>query len=297
MSSLPNNFGAAFDLSALKNPARTESPSGFSITQENLLNEVLPASHQQVVIVICWSPRSPQSQAVMTALGSLHAEDAAKQGGSEWLLANVNVDTEPAVARALQVQTLPLALAIIQEQIVPLFETVPTAPQLRMVIDKVLSLASERGLGSAAAASNEPAKEPLEPEEAAALDALEAGNFNAAKDAYVAWLKRTPGNSQAQLGLAQVELMIRLDGVDIADVIAKADLDLSNFEIQMQAADAQMAQGEFGAAFTRLIEAIKISSGDDRKAIREHLVELFQLVDPSDPILIRARQQLASALY
>ena len=290
MSSLPNNFGAAFDLSALKNPARTESPSGFSITQENLLNEVLPASHQQVVIVICWSPRSPQSQAVMT-------EDAAKQGGSEWLLANVNVDTEPAVARALQVQTLPLALAIIQEQIVPLFETVPTAPQLRMVIDKVLSLAAERGLGSSVAASNEPAEEPLEPEEAAALDALEAGDFNAAKDAYVAWLKRTPGNSQAQLGLAQVELMIRLDGVDIADVIAKADLDLSNFEIQMQAADAQMAQGEFGAAFTRLIEAIKISSGDDRKAIRERLVELFQLVDPADPILIRARQQLASALY
>ncbi|TSA19807.1 MAG: co-chaperone YbbN, partial [Actinomycetales bacterium] len=50
-------------------------------------------------------------------------------------------------------------------------------------------------------------------------------------------------------------------------------------------------------AFTRLIELIKVSVGDDKKSVREHLLELFTLVDPSDPDLISARKELASALY
>src|ERR1019366_3437474 len=165
MSSLPKNFGSAFDLSALKNPIPTQELSGISMNQEKLMRDVLPASDAQVVILICWSPRSTESLAVMAAMGKLYEEDSVKPGGAGWLLANVNVDLEPAVAQALQVQTVPLALAIIQEQVVPLFETVPTVPQLRMVIDKVLALAVERGLG----AQESELEEKLEPEEVRAL--------------------------------------------------------------------------------------------------------------------------------
>ena len=178
MSSLPKNFGAAFDLSVLKNAGVTHEVSGVGINQVNLVQDVLPASHAQVVILICWSARSPQSQAVMTALGQMHQEDSAKPEGAGWLLGNVNIDAEPEVAQALQVQTVPLALAIIQEQVVPLFESVPTVPQLRLVIDKVLSLAAERGVG--VTTPTEPGTEPveqLEPEEIEALAALESGGL------------------------------------------------------------------------------------------------------------------------
>jgi len=293
MNSLPKNFGAAFDLSSLKNPISAQELSGISINQEKLMQDVLPASHAQVVILICWSARSTESQAVMSALGKIHEEDSAKPSGASWLLGNVNVDLEPAVAQALQVQTVPLALAIIQEQVVPLFETVPTVPQLRMVIDKVLALAVERGLGAQESAPIEK----LEPEEVRALDALEAGDFIAAKTAYLEWLSRAPKSSLAQLGLAQVELMLRINGLDSAEVIAQADIEQSNIKLQQQAADCEMALGNFEAAFNRLISSIKLTSGDDRKEFREHLVGLFALVDGADPILVRARQQLASALF
>ena len=296
MSSLPKNFGAAFDLSTLKSPIPAPELSGISINQEKLMKDVLPASDVQVVILICWSPRSTESQAVMAALGKLYEEDSVKLGGAGWLLGNVNVDLEPAVAQVLQVQTVPLALAIIQEQVVPLFETVPTMPQLRMVIDKVLALATERGLGAQSNESNEP-EEKLEPEEVRALDALEVGDFLAAKVAYQEWLGRAPGNSLAQLGLAQVELMLRINGLESAEVIAQADIEQTNIKLQQQAADCEMALGKFEAAFIRLISSVKLASGDDRKEIREHLVGLFALVDSTDPILIRARQQLASALF
>jgi putative thioredoxin len=191
-----------------------------------------------------------------------------------------------------------LALAIIQEQVVPLFESVPTAPQLRLVIDKVLALAAERGVGSAAPL--EPGAEPveqLEPEEIIALAAMESGDFAAARSAYRDWLNRAPGNALAQLGLAQVELLIRIDGVDTATAITSADAAPGDVALARSAADCEVAIGHYESAFTRLISVIKQASGDDRKEIREHLVGLFALVDPADPILTRARQQLASALF
>ena len=298
MSSLPKNFGAAFDLSVLKNAGVTHEVSGVGINQVNLVQDVLPASHAQVVILICWSARSPQSQAVMTALGQMHQEDSAKPEGAGWLLGNVNIDAEPEVAQALQVQTVPLALAIIQEQVVPLFESVPTVPQLRLVIDKVLSLAAERGVG--VTTPTEPGTEPveqLEPEEIEALAALESGDFATARSAYRAWLNRAPKSALAQLGLAQVELLMRIDGVETAATIAAADAAPSDVALARSAADCEVAIGHYESAFTRLISLIKQASGDDRKDIREHLVGLFALVDPADPILTKARQQLASALF
>jgi len=297
MSSLPKNFGSAFDLSALKNPVKAEELSGVSITQSNLMQDVLPASHAQVVILICWSPRSAQSQSVMAALGKMHEDDSEKAEGAGWLLGNVNVDAEPEVAQALQVQTVPLALAIIQEQVVPLFETVPTVPQLRLVVDKVLSLAAERGIGSTAPQSEGAPEEKLEPEEIKALEALDNGDFAGAKAAYQEWLNRAPSNPLALLGFAQVELLFRINGLDSAEIIAKADLNPTDIALALQAADCEIAQGNFEASFARLIAAVKQASGDERKEVREHLVGLFALVDPADPILIRARQQLASALF
>ena len=297
MSSLPRNFGSAIDLSALRNPVVQQELSGVTITQASLMQDVLPASHAQVVILICWSPRSAQSQSVMAALGKMHAEDSATPTGVTWLLGNVNVDLEPEVAQALQVQTVPLAIAIIQEQVVPLFETVPTLPQLRAVVDKVIALAAERGVGTAAAEAENVAEEKLEPEEQRALEALDAGDFTTAVATYREWLSRAPGNPLALLGLAQVELLLRINGLDGEDVISRANQSPSNFVLAKQAADCEISQGNFAAAFARLIAAIKESGGDDRKEIREHLVGLFALVDPADPILIKARQQLASALF
>ncbi len=297
MSSLPRNFGSAFDLSALKNPVKAEEIPGLSITQANLMQDVLPASHAQVVILICWSTRSPQSQSVAAVLGKMHEEDSAKPTGAGWLLGNVNVDLEPEVAQALQVQKVPLALAVIQEQVVPLFETVPTVPQLRLVVDKVLALAAERGIGSVAAETEDVVQEKLEPEEMKALEALDKGDFAAAKAAYQEWLNRAPNNPLALLGYAQVELLFRIDGLDFAEIISQANLDPIDIALTQKAADCEIAQGNFEGSFTRLISAVKLASGDERKELREHLVGLFALVDPADPILIRARQQLASALF
>lgn len=285
--SLPPNFGQAFDLSSLTKPkVDTSLPMpGIEVTVENLSTDILPLSLVRPVIVLMWSPRSKESADMVTTLGKLETEYK-----TSWSLARVNIDTHPEVAQAFQTKNVPYAVAIIAEQMVPLFEQPYPEAQIRMVLDKVLTLAAEQGVGEAPV-------EQLEPEEIEAMDALEAGNYVAAEAAYKKWLTRKPSENLAKLGLAQTQLLMRTEGLDLNSVIAESMADPTSIDLQLQAADVEMVNGGVEAAYTRLIHAVKVTTGEDRTKVKNHLLELFALVDASDPRLVAARKELASALF
>lgn len=293
---LPKGFSGAFDLSSLKAPAvDTSTLPGTSVTQENLVKEVLPRSANKVIVLICWSPRSPQSLELIETIAKFNESDKGDNEEAPWELAHVNVDKEAQVAQALQVQTIPFAVGIIAQQPVPLFENVPPNDQIRLVLNKVLELAAQKGVGSAPAEGS--TEVPIEPEEAEAMAAMETGDFAAAEVAFNKWINRQPGNVMAKLGLAQVQLLIRIKDLDPATVLAEAAANPNDLKKQIQASDIEIANGNNKEAFDRLIKAVKTYSGDEQKEAREHLLKLFSLVDPSNSDLIKARQQLASALF
>ena len=285
--SLPPNFGQAFDLSSLTKPkVDTSIPMpGIEVTVENLSTDILPLSLVRPVIVLMWSPRSKESADMVMTLGKLETDYKAA-----WSLARVNIDTHPEVAQAFQTKNVPYAVAIIAEQMVPLFEQAYPEAQVRMVLDKVLTLASEQGVGEAPV-------EQMEPEEIEAMDALEAGNFLGAEAAYKKWLARKPAENLAKLGLAQTQLLMRTEGLQLNDVIAQSMAEPSSIDLQLKAADVEMVNGGVEAAFTRLLHAVKATSGDDRIKVKNHLLNLFSLIDSSDPRLVAARKELASALF
>ena len=294
---LPKNFARAVDLSGLGKTAEVmETIPGIVVNQENLISEILPQSNSKVVILVCWSPRSTQAISLLEVMGKFEALDTNSDGDKTWVLGTVNVDAEPQVAQALQVQSVPIAIAVIQEQIVPLFESAPPEDQIRQVITKVISLAADRGVGATTEGGAVP-EIPMEPEEEIAMNALAEGDFVAAKAAYEKWLARKPGDNLAKLGLAQTELIIRITGLDAKDILAKAALAPNDLTLAIQAADLEIANGDNRSAFDRLIKLVKILEDPDRKKAREHLIQLFSLVDPQDPDLVKARQQLASALF
>jgi putative thioredoxin len=282
------NFGNAFDLSSLKKPATDQLPTvGIEVTQENLVSEFVAKSKEKVVVLLAWSPRSTQAKEILETLGKLEKAD-----NGAWLLGTVNVDAQPEVAQALQVKAVPIAIAIVAEQLLPLFESVPAPEQVRLVINKLLELASQKGVGSAPVGSTEM---PMEPEEEAAYAAMEKGDYKAAKLSYEAWLKRKPNEQVAVVGLSQVNLMIRIEGLDPVLTLQNAkDDDLTS---QLMCADIQIASGDYEAAFDRLLKVIKSKSGDERDQAKSHLISLFNLVDPTDARLIKARAALASALF
>ena len=281
-------FGNVFDLSTLKNPPVDTTPAfGKVVTQENLVADFVSKSKEKVIILLCWSPRSGQSKEILEILGKLEQADK-----DAWLLGTVDVDAQPQVAQALQIKSVPVAIAIIAEQLMPLFESVPPADQVRLVINKLLELASQKGVGSA---PEGPTEIPMEAEEVAAFEAMEKGDYKAAQRSYEAWLKRKPNEQVAVIGLAQVNLMLRIEGIDPVLTLKNAkDDDLTS---QLMCADIEIASGNYEAAFDRLLRAVKAFSAADRDKVKAHLISLFNLVDPTDPRLIKARSQLASALF
>ncbi len=282
------NFSNVFDLSTLKKSDLPETPiPGIAVTQENLVSDFVSKSKEQVVVLLCWSPRSAQSKEILDILGKLESADK-----GAWLLGTVDVDSQPQVAQALQVKAVPIAIAIVAEQLLPLFESVPQIDQVRLVINKLLELASQKGVGQAPEVL---AEIPLEPEEQAAYAALEKSDFKAAKIAYESWLKRKPNEPAAVIGLAQVDLMLRVDGLDPELTLKSAKSD--DLTSQLMCADIEIATGNNEAAFTRLLNVIRSFSGDEKEKAKLHLIQLFNLVNPSDPSLLKARNELASLLF
>jgi putative thioredoxin len=285
--SLPPNFGQAFDLSSLTKP-KTDPDlpmPGLEVTVENLNSNILPLSLVRPVIVLMWSPRSVESLEMVTTLGKLMNE---YQG--QWSLARVNIDTDPEIAQAFQTKNVPYAVAIIAEQMVPLFEQSYPEAQLRLVIDKVLTLSAQQGIGEAPV-------EQMEPEEEEAMNALESGEFAKAEAAYKKWLSRKPNENLAKLGLAQTQLLIRTEGLDLNKVIEDSAISPQDIELQLKAADVEIVNGGVEAAFSRLLNLVKATQGDEKNKVKTHLLNLFALVDKSDPRLISARKELASSIF
>jgi putative thioredoxin len=285
--SLPPNFGQAFDLSSLTKPKvdpATPLP-GIEVSVENLSSDILPLSLVRPVIVLMWSPRSTESVEMVKVLGKLEIDYK-----GTFALARVDIEAHPQVAQAFQTKAVPYAVAIIAEQMVPLFEQSYPEAQVRMVMDKVLTLASEQGIGQAPV-------EQMEVEEIEAMNALEAGNYVAAEAAYKKWLSRKPSENLAKLGLAQTQLLMRTEGLELSEVIDQSALNPGDITLQLKAADVEIVNGGVEAAFARLIHAVRATSGDERTKVKDHLLNLFALVDQSDPRLVAARKELASALF
>ena len=285
--SLPPNFSQAVDLSSLGKPApdMTSPIPGIEVTPLNLQAEILPLSKQKPVVLLCWTPRSPESVEMLQTFGNLEIE-----GEESWILAQVNVDEQAPVAQALQARAIPFGVVFIGGKAVPFLEQPVSEEQLREIIKKILSLAAQQGVGE------EPV-EPTEPEEDEALAALEQGDYETAEAAYKRLIARKPSDSYAKLGLAQVQLLARTHGVDGAQVMEDAIKHPDDIEIQIQCADVEVMSGYLEPAFERLLRLMVLFDGDEQKRIKERLLELFALVDPSDPRVIKARTQLANVLF
>jgi putative thioredoxin len=284
---LPPNFGQAVDLSSLGKPA-PQVPAvlaGISVTAKNLTAEFLDYSATKPAIILCWSPRSPESMATLEILGELESGN-----NGTWRLGNVNIDEQPQVAQALQTKTVPYAVAFVAAQLVPLFEQPYAKEQIALVINKVLELSAQQGVGA-------PPAEVIEPEEEEALQALDTGDFITAQAAYKKLLARKPNDSFAKLGLAQTELFIRTQGLNLESVKSAAQGDPLNAAAAMACADMEIINGDVQSAFDRLLHCVRNTSDEDKKSTKDHLLALFALVDPADPRLIKARSDLANALF
>ncbi len=179
--------------------------------------------------------------------------------------------------------------------------------QIRQTLDQLVAVAEQRfGLtGLTVDPDAEPggapqAAAPEGPYEAAlnaAAQALDAGDLGGAVQAYKNVLADDPAHPEAKLGLAQAELLQRVQGMDPQKVRQEAAEKPKDAQAQIAAADLDLVGGHVEDAFGRLIETVQRTAGDDREAVRLRLLELFEVVGQEDPRVVGARRALARALF
>ena len=294
----------AVDLSALAQPAGTQTSSraagGYivDITEQNFQADALEASMQHVVVLSLWSPRSPQSQTFNELLGQIVTSYEGRL-----TLAQVDVDTNPAIAQALGAQGVPLVVGLVKGQPVPLFQGTADEADVRQFFDQLLTVAEQNGLtGRAQAAptadSADADEEPADdPRFAAADAALASGDIDATVAEYEKLLNQYPGDTEIPERLAGVRLMGRTRDADLNAARAAAADAPDDIDAQLLVADLDVSGGHVEDAFDRLIELVKRLDGDDRERVRERLLELFTVVGAADPRVATARRALATALF
>jgi putative thioredoxin len=269
------------------------------ITEANFQAEALDRSFQVPVLLNLRTDRSEGSVALSASLERLAAES-----GGRWVLAHVDVDTNPRLVQAMQVQAVPTVLAVIGGQLVPGFAGALPDDQLREFVGALLQAAEQAGLSGAAPGADEDGQSagatapepPGDPRFAAAEAALEAGDYAGAEAQYRAVLDAEPANEEARLALRQTAFLQRVEQVP-ADAVARADAAPSDVASQLSAADAELSGNDVDAAFARLLALLRRVGGDERDPVRDRLVEYFDLLGPDDPRVGPARRALANALF
>lgn len=296
-------MAGAVDLSALK--ARASAPEGtarpvsaspyvLDVTETSFQADVVETSMQTLVVVDLWSARSDVSAQHSALLEKLVAAD-----DGAWLLARVEVDTQPRIAELFGVQSMPTTVAVAAGQPVQAFSGAQPEAQLRSWIDSLISALADQLPGTKAAAGDraEAQPPPPDPRFTAAEQSLDAGDYDGAIAAYELVLNGEPGNLEAKFALAQVRFIQRVETVP-PDAVAVADAAPDDTDAQLVAADAEVADQQVEAAFDRLVGVVRrAGAGEVRDAARARLLSLFELFDPAEPFVVAARRKLASALY
>ena len=308
-------------------------PSGgavIEVSEQTFNSDVVERSRTVPVIVDLWADWCGPSKQLSPVL-----EKLAVEADGQWILAKVDVDANPQLSAALQVQSIPMVVAVIGGQLVDGFLGAMPEGQVRQWISQVLEVAEKMGLrladGSAGAADEDTDTEAhgesatasprgpqaardrrpgapdsgrgsgdtgqLPPSYAEARAAMERGDLDAAAKALEEELAASPGDPVVKTGLAQVNLLRRVSSYDQAKARRDAAQNPADVEAQIRVADIDLASGRIEEAFDRLLGVVRRTSGEDRERARAHLVSLFDLLPPRDPRVSKARSTLSSLLF
>ncbi|ARI52188.1 MULTISPECIES: tetratricopeptide repeat protein [Streptomyces] len=273
----------------------------IDVDEAGFERDVLQRSAEVPVVIDFWAEWcEPCKQ-----LGPLLERLAVEYNG-RFLLAKVDVDANQMLMQQFGIQGIPAVFAVVAGQALPLFQGAAPEAQIRETLDQLIQVGEQRfgltgiAVDPNASADAAPAEVPAGPYDAlleAAASALDANDFGGAVQAYKNVLTDDPGNPEAKLGLAQAELLGRVQSMDPAAVRKDAAEKPDDVNAQIAAADLDLVGGHVEDAFGRLVEAVRRTTGDERNTARLRLLELFEVIGPEDPRVTAARTALARVLF
>lgn len=291
----------AVDLSSLVRAAQQPAPpAGQGSTPSGVTREIDEQSFPAILELSRTVPVIVEFYAdgIAPALGPLIT-----RYGGRLLLATIEGNRNPQLAQAFQIQQVPAVVALIGGRPVPLFLGMPSEPEVRQVLDQVLEAAAQSGVtgtvpvDGAAGLADEAGEEPLPPLHQEAYDAIATGDYVTAAKAYRTAIAQNPRDQLAVAGLAQVQLLQRLEGLVAADVRRAAADAPDDVDAQLAVADLDLSGGHVDDAFARLLRVFPGQSAEGKAAIRTRMLDYFEIVGADDPRTVAARRALTALLY
>ncbi|ARX86505.1 tetratricopeptide repeat protein [Streptomyces alboflavus] len=275
----------------------------IDVDEAGFERDVLQRSTEVPVVIDFWAEWCEPCKQLSPLL-----ERLTQEYNGRFVLAKIDVDANQMLMQQFGVQGIPAVFAVVAGQALPLFQGAAPEAQIRQTLDQLIQVGEERfGLTGLVvdpnASGDEPQAAPAAPAGPydalleAAVQALDAGDLGGAVQAYKNVLSDDPGNTEAKLGLAQAELLRRVQDLDPAVVRKDAAEKPGDPAAQIAAADLDLVGGHVEDAFGRLVETVRRTAGEDREAARLRLLELFEVVGGDDPRVTSARTALARVLF
>ena len=244
--------------------ASSGGASVIDVTDAQFDDEVISRSQTTPVVVDLWAPWCGPC----TTLGPILEKAVGATNGGV-ILAKVNVDENPAIARAFQVQSIPAVYAVSGGQVVDGFMGAVPEHEVQAFVDRL-------------APGSEPADDPI----SLVIDAGDELGMRAA-------LEAEPANEQLILALADL-LITRGDTDEALTLLERVP---GSDEARRLAATARLGAsgGPDDDYDTQLEELLPRVKGDDEA--RQAFVDILEVMGADDPRTAGWRKRLTATLF
>jgi putative thioredoxin len=232
----------------------------IDVTDATFQTEVIEKSATVPVVVDLWAPWCGPCK----TLGPI-IEKVVDETNGQVILAKVNVDENPQISAAFQVQSIPAVYVIANGQVVDGFMGAQPEPVIRDFVSRLLPSESSQ----------------------AVRKLIEAGDEESLRVA----LSMEPGNTEAVIAMAK--LLVKTERSEEAlQILARIP---ETDEVRQVAAAARLATDpvdDFDAQLTQLLDQVKAD-----EAARQKFLDILETMGPDDPRTARYRKQLTARLF